>query len=133
MAFENTDERIPHSEVRYIDYKNDTWFNPKTYPHIEYNTFTPLIHKEIDKFQKEREFRLLIYVDTEGFDNDVYWKNQVYENGKLISVDLNCLIEKIIICPNTDEKEKELIEKLIFDAGFNFKVVNSSLDSEELY
>lgn len=133
MAFENTDDRIQHSEIRYIDYKKDTWFNPETYPHIEYNTFTPLIHKEIDKFKNEREFRLLICVDTEGLDNDVYWKKQESENGKMISVNLNCLIETIIICPNTEEKEKELILKSISDAGFSFKVVNSSLDSAEYY
>lgn len=132
MAFENTDERIQHSEVRYINYKNDTWFNPKTYPHIEYNTFTPLIHKEIAEFEEEREFRLMICVDIEGLDNDEYLKKQKSENGKMISVDLNCLIEKIVIYPNTEKKEKELIVKSISDAGFRFKAVNSSLDSEVL-
>ena len=113
MAFENADERIPHSEVRYINYKNDPFFNLVTYPHIEYNTFTPLIHKEIEKFKEEREFRLMICVDIDGLDNDEYWKKQESENGKMISVDLNCLIEKIIICPNTEEKKKKLIKKFI--------------------
>jgi len=130
MAFENIHERIQHSAVRYIDYKNDTWFNPKTYPHLEYNTFTPLVHKVKDKYEKEREFRLMICVNIEGFDNDIYWKSQESENGKMISVDLNCLIEKIIICPNTQQKKKKLIEKSINNAGFSFKVVNSSLVSE---
>ena len=132
LAFFKADERILSSKVRYIDYDKDVWFHDKEYPHIGYNYYIPLIHKRIE-FKDEREFRLIISVDVDNIDNDEYWKKQVYENGKLISVDLNCLIEKIIFCPNTDEKEKELIEKLINDAGFNFKVVNSSLDSEEHY
>lgn len=132
LAFSKSDERIFSSKVRYIDYEKDVWFHDKEYPHIGYNYYIPLVHKRIE-FRDDREFRLLISVDVKNLENDVYWKKQECENGKKIGVDLNCLIEKIIICPNTDDTEKALIKKSINDAGFNFKVVNSSLDSEEHY
>lgn len=132
LAFSKSDERIFSSKVRYIDYEKDFWFHDKEYPHIGYNYFIPLIHKRIE-FRDEREFRLLISVDVNGVDNDTYWKKQKYENGMKISVDLNELIEKIIVCPNTEEKERKLILKSISDAGFSFKVVNSALDSAEYY
>lgn len=124
-------ENIIISKVRYINYETDGWYHSKEYPHRNYNFYTPLLHKKAE-FVHEHECRLIYEVD-EAFENEKYWENQPYNNGKLISINLETLIEKIYLPPTIDDYSINKIERIARELGYKFQFEKSTLVNEPLY
>lgn len=124
-------EIISLSKVRYLDYEKDIWYHPVKYPHIGYNTYSPLIHKRIE-FVHENEFRLFHEVN-EAYDDEYYWDRQRNNVGQLIPVNLISLIEKIYLPPTIDKKTSLAIEQLSKLHEYSFKFQKSKLSEEPFY
>lgn len=116
--------KIWASQVRYLDYENDTWYG-KDYPK-PLNFLSPLIHKRIE-YQDEKEFRLIIHKEEIMKDND-YWERQSNKSGCFVEVDVIKLIDKIILSPEIDAIGRKKIEEMANIFGLiieNSKLSNS--------
>ncbi|MBP6933224.1 MAG: DUF2971 domain-containing protein [Candidatus Methanofastidiosum sp.] len=132
-AFLNTPVDIYSSKVRYIDYENDIWYNAVDYPVKVLNTITSVIHKRIE-FKHENEFRLFFEIPESTSDfTGKYWDNQENRIGKLIPINLNSLVEKIIFAPTVDETGKNLIREIVNKSGCGFVFQDSSLTRKPNY
>ena len=135
-AFANTGETIYCSEVRYLDYEQDIWYDDIEYPMKGYSMFIPLVHKR-NEFRQEAEIRLIHPIDTRYTTDEQtlgqYWKDQVFHNGKIINVEVSDLIEAVYTPPTSDEQQNDTVRKMISQHNFNFKVIKSSLSSEPYY
>lgn len=130
-AFEKAEVDIMPSKIRYLDYVNDVWFHPKDYRHIHYNFLVPFIHKR-KEFIHENEFRLFIEI-REAENDPNYWSNQPNEKGKLISIDIEELVDKIILPPTSDERTDSKIKELSQKYKYNFTFEKSVLNSEPYF
>ena len=101
-------------EVNYIDYK-------KEYIPFD-NTFFPFLFKR-KSFQYEREIRII---------SDLTDHNLAIDNGVKIDVDIEILIEKIYIHPNSENWYKNLVIELVRRLGFDFQIEKSDLESDIL-
>ena len=129
-SFENTTEEIFCSKVRYIDYEEDIWSPPTI---KGYNMLTPILHKR-KEFVQENELRLIHDININPYsDFNEYWQKQPKEKGKDIQVDLVKLVNAIYLAPKSAVAQKDRIENIIRENGFNFKVEKSKLDLEPLY
>lgn len=131
FAFKDTLEEIVPSKVRYIDYENEIWYDPLEYPFKSYNLLKPFFHKK-KEFMHEYEFRLFHNIDN-AIKYKNYWIDKNIEKGKLISVNLNDLIGRIILPPTADNIIESKVNKLIDDYGLNIKISKSSLLNEPYY
>lgn len=126
-----TPEQIYLSKIRYIDYDKDIWFNSIEYPNRYYNFFTPLVHKR-KEFIHEQELRLLYHI--QDAEKDVqYWNNQEFEEGMMISIDLDILIDEIVIPPTADEYIENKIKKLLTKHGMEKTIRKSRLSDAPIY
>lgn len=128
---EKAKERIGLSKIRYINYETDIWFHRTEYPHTNYNTFIPFIHKRIE-FAQENEFRLLHELEIED-DIDEFWNRQPNHKGVFVQVDPCKIIQKIYLPPTIDRKAVRRIEEISKEFGFNFQLEKSKLSYEPLY
>ena len=117
-ALHKTEENILSSKIRYINYETQTWYDEIEYPHKNYNTLTPLIHKRIE-FIHENEFRLL-FEDKNILRMPDYWENQENHMGFFIKVDINQLVERIYLPPTIDEKSEYTIRDIVKSQNYNF-------------
>jgi len=125
------DENLECSKVRYINYDTDSWYDAVDYPHTSYNIIIPLIHKRRE-YEHESEFRL--YQTLEDAVNDEgYWQRQPIEKGKLISVDLNMLVESVIFAPTSDSASQQRIKDLCHRYGHAFCYRQSALNDQPIY
>lgn len=132
-AFDRTNENICASKVRYIDYKNDIWFNRDEYPINTLNTITPVIHKK-KEYYHENEFRLFHDIQESIFDfSNQFWSQQENNDGKFFNVKPEDLIEKIIFAPTADQDCKIMIRKKVEELGYDFQFMNSTLNDTPLY
>lgn len=130
-AIQAIPEKIGLSKVRYLNYETDKWYHATDYPQRGYNLYIPLIHKRVE-FKHENEFRL-IYDVQDAVDSDDYWEQQPNNKGKLISVDILELIEKIYLPPTIDPKAAFKIEQISKNLGYNFLFEKSKLSNEPLF
>lgn len=99
-AFKDTEERIGMSEIKYIDYENDTI--------PEGNINWPIIHKH-RAYEYENEVRLIHTLPFEpGIKYD--WSKEELNNGKYINVDIDALIDEVIISPYSQQWYFDLIK-----------------------
>jgi len=131
-SFSKTSETVFCSKVRYLDYENSTWFNEVEYPFKAYNLFIPLIHKRIE-FKQEEEIRLISEIDTNIDDYDIYWNQQLNQNGKNIHLDIKNLIKTIYTHPACDNRQLNDIKRIIAKYNYNFNVIKSKLSNEPYY
>lgn len=130
-SFSLTPENILISKIRYLDYDNGTWYHPTDYPHRSYNFYVPLIHKR-QEFIHENECRVFHEIPhSEQKEN--YWDEQRNQIGKLVSIDVNVLIDKLILPPTADEKVKDKITLMLIKYGFDFTINQSNLSKEPIY
>lgn len=130
-AFNNTIGKIYIGKVRYLDYKNDIFYNRNEFPHSTFTTFTPFIHKRLH-FKHEQEYRALTEVESHSnFKHD--WSIEESENGKFIDVNVEELIEKVIVPPKANLKLIEEVKNIIRKYGFDFKVSKSIMNIEPLF
>lgn len=130
-SFNNTAESVYISKVRYINYETDIWFNKKEYPCKAYNFFTPFVHKRIE-FVHESELRLLCEVSIAENDPQ-YWLNQEFEKGKLVSVNLDVLIQKVILPPTADDVIENKVRMLLNDRNIKKDIIKSNLSLDPRY
>jgi len=127
-CFAPTDYTVNAGKVRYLDYQNDIYYDQDQFQNVAYNVKTPFIHKR-NHFKHEQEYRALIEVETEnGWEYD--WGAEEYTKGKMIQIDVETLIEKIIVPPNTNEKFANEVKKLISMYGYDFHVRKSEMEKE---
>ncbi len=112
---------IEMSKVRYLDYENDIWFHKDEFPHYSYTAITPLIHKKLE-FEHEAEFRVFL-INNEAIKKEDYWNDSI---GMDVNINVEDLIEKVIVPPNSDLSFKNKIELIIEKYGFDFKVEKST-------
>lgn len=121
-------EKIGISKIRYIDYMKDTFYHPEEFPHLEYNTLTPLVHKRKGIYSFENELRLYTLAN-EGLIDEVFWEIQPKFNGMDIKIELNKLVQSVIISPYSVQLKSE-VENLIQKYNYNFIVEESTILSQ---
>lgn len=131
LVVSNTTEEIGLSKVRYLNYETEIWYHKEDYPHISYNTNTPLIHKRIE-FTHESEFRLIHNVE-EAINDENYWERQTNHKGEFIPLDIENLIQKVYLPPTVDSKITIKIEQMTKSLGYNFQFEKSKLSNKPLY
>jgi hypothetical protein len=128
----NTIQDIPEntgiSKIRYIDYKKDTFYHPEEFPHLEYNTLTPLVHKRKGIYSFENELRLYTLAH-EGLIDEEFWELQPKFNGIDIKIELNKLVQSVIISPYSVQL-KSKVENLIQKYNYRFILEESTILSQ---
>jgi hypothetical protein len=119
------DDMVFPSKVRYIDYDKDIWYDATEYPVRDYNFLTPFVHKRVE-YEHENEFRFFIEV-KDAEQNEEYWDSQPILNGKIIKLNVNKLVEKVLFAPTADAKVKEKLERLATENGSKFNFEDSKL------
>jgi hypothetical protein len=117
-AFKETPEEIRISEVKYLDYNKDLMKDG--------NTFFPLIHKQ-NAYDYEGEIRLIHSVDFPQIGKTFDWSKEEIQEGKLLCVDLNLLIDEIIIGPFSPKWMIDLIVDLTEKYGLKKPITKSKL------
>lgn len=120
--------KISPSKIRYINYGADIWYDSTHYPVRDYNFLTPFVHKRIE-FEYESEFRFFIEVQ-EAEQDENYWESQPIHIGKIITIDVSKLVEKVIFSPTADTKVKEKLVNLAIENDYNFIFEESQLNCE---
>jgi hypothetical protein len=97
-------------------------------PAIFFNAITPFIYKR-KSFEHEREIRALIWIgDHEKTTDEQEIVDLVpSEEGKLVTVDLNELIEAVVISPLAPKWYKNLVESMVRRFNLFTQVYQSSL------
>lgn len=103
-SFNNTAENIYLSEIKYIDHNNDY------FPHN--NALLPVIHKH-KAYSYEEEIRLIYNIGYDKKDLHYDWEKEKNKMGKLLKIDLNILIDKIILSPYSSRWNFDLIKDLL--------------------
>ena len=130
-SFDNSEEEIYISKVRYLDYEKKIWFHENDYPIRNYNLFTPIVHKRT-AFAHENELRIFQQIN-EAVHNEKYWDDKSNYMGNLISCNIEHLIEKVIIPPTADEQIKNKVEEILKKHGLNREIEKSKLNEEPYY
>jgi len=111
VSFNNTFDRVYIGEIEYVDYEH--------YEIDSGNIFSPAMHKR-KSYEHEKELRALIL-------------NAENVSGKLVSTDLNVLIDRVYVAPNSKRWYYELVKKTVIRYGLDKEVINSILDQTPLY
>jgi hypothetical protein len=130
-SFLATEESINISNVRYLNYETDIWYDAKSYPLESYNMFVPLVHKRIE-FKHEEEIRLIHSIKTD-LNLDEFWDSQPHDSGINISVNVNTLIDEIYTPPTCDDKQIIKVQNILDKYKFNFKIFKSGLTNNPYY
>lgn len=112
-SFENTKDEVYIGQIDYVDYEKDEF--------LWNNVFYLALHKR-KHFEHEHEVRAIVMPKSP--DNSP---------GKLIAVDLNILIDRIIVAPNSLVWVHDLVKKEISRYGLSKGVVHSELEQGPLY
>ena len=108
-------------KVQYIDYGKDTMS-------IEF--LAPYVHKR-KSFEHESELRAIIQrLPRRGFSKR---SKRPFDMGIRIQVDLDVLIEKIYVTPQTPDWQFDLIKSLVQRSDLQKEVVRSILDDKPIY
>jgi|BioPla2DNA2_1021312.scaffolds.fasta_scaffold29096_2 hypothetical protein len=107
------DDNVQLLKVKYIDYEIDE---------IEQEDIVTLATHKRKSYEHEKELRAIVIGQMEK-------KNlkPMYEFGKTIKVDLNQLIEKIYVAPNSANWFYDLINAVQRKYDFSFEIVKSDI------
>lgn len=130
-SFQNTEETLYLSKVRYLDYDQDIYYHPIDYPVTSYNLLCPIVHKR-NEFSHESELRIFDQIN-EAVNDDNYWNNRENYIGKNISCDISKLVNKIILPPTSDLIVQQKVISLIDKYNMSFAMEKSRLDDEPVY
>ena len=117
------DENIYLGIVKYLDYD------------MEYidsgNLLSPFVHKR-KSFEHEREVRALsIKWPTE--EGGINFETETIDFGIQVKTDLEVLIEKIYVAPNTPSWFADLVQSAVNRYGYEFEVIHSKLNDSPLF
>jgi hypothetical protein len=122
-TYEHLKKQLPNyaniGMVNYIDYDKE-WVP-------EDSIYNPFLFKR-QSFQHEREIRAIIYSKDTRISCDIKKDN----NGLSIGLDLNGLIDKVYVSPDSPDWFYELVKNVSTKYGIRKKVLKSSLDSEPM-
>lgn len=119
-----TDEQETYlGVVKYIDY--DTEFLDSG------NLLSPFVHKR-KSFEHEREVRALSLKWPTG-DKGMDFTQETIDFGVEIKTDLEVLVEKIYVAPNSPAWFAELVRSAVNRYGYKFEVVHSRLNDSPLF
>ena len=121
-CFNQINENIYIGTVRYIDYDSDIFSSDKSFA---FNFLRAFLHKR-KSYSHENEYRAIIW-DNGSSELKMLASN---ESGIYIPVDLNILIEKIIVIPDSEEWFIELVTEMMVIYKLNKEVVRSVLDEK---
>lgn len=111
-------------KIKYIDYEKD--MIPLD------NMFEVVLHKR-KSFEHERELRVLVsQLETEDNKIKVPKEGEIAQ-GVEIPIDVNTLVEKVYVSPTAQTWQKNVLESVVKKLGFQFTVVQSSLNRTPLY
>lgn len=118
LSLTNSTEEMRVSEITYIDYKKEIM--------PDFNSFYPLIHKDIS-YSYEEEVRLVhvVPIPESGWEYD--WRKAEVQEGLYIKTDLNILIEEVIVAPHAPKWYFELIEDLCLKYNLDKPIKKSRL------
>lgn len=138
-SLEKTSYEVNVGTVRYLNYKEDVFFDGVEFPHEGYNLTTPFIHKR-NYFQFEQEYRAIISLpEPEGAIPYEKWKDQwkneeeEFEDGKLVDIHLNDFLEQVVLAPGADASVREEVVLLLNSKNIQVPVVKSSMDELPLF
>ncbi len=125
------EETVFIGKVKYIDFENE-FINPKF-------IFAPLLYKR-RCFEHEKEIRAIVIrvppsieedppSDWETFDLTV----DVISDGIPLKIDIESLIQKIYVAPNSPLWYFNLVKKVLYKYSYNFEVIRSEMDSNPLF
>jgi hypothetical protein len=115
------DKRIYLGKIQYIDYDKE---------HIEgrNNLIAPFMYKR-KSFEHEQEIRALIFQWPDHTD----FSQSTIEQGLKIEVNIQQLIERVYVAPNTPDWFFDLIKSVITRYGYDFEVTRSKLNERPLF
>lgn len=120
-SFSVSDKKIFSGVIQYINYETEYFYSPSKHDYTSANGFTAFIHKrEIYKY--ENEYRA-VCTDPNGKD----------KFGLNIAVDVNKLIEKIIVAPNSPDWLFELVKNVTHKYYNNIEICRSCFDLKPYY
>jgi hypothetical protein len=113
-------------EVRYIDYESE--FIDGT-P----NAFAPFAYKR-KSFEHEKEVRATI-VRMPPTVEGIGWNFEAatFTHGELIPIDLDLLVEKVHVAPNSPEWFVDLVRSVLNRYGAKFEVMHSQMNAGPLW
>jgi hypothetical protein len=115
------DEKVFIGKVIYIDYEKEG---------INISSFlSAFVHKR-KSFEHENEIRGLV---SRTRDLKTDFSTEESENGVLIKVDVETLIEKIHVAPNAPKWFAELVNNVVNSYGYKFEMVQSQLNNDPYF
>jgi hypothetical protein len=119
----NSKDDIYIGRVKYIDYSSEV------IPRV--NFFSAAMHKR-KSFEYERELRAMIW-DTVILGNIMGSDKESYKVGKYVGCDLEVLINKVYLGPETPDWFGELVRSLLKKYRLRIEVERSKLDAKALF
>lgn len=131
-CFSGSHDTVFIGKVRYIDWNNDKI--PRN------NYFYPYLYKR-KSFECERELRALVYAHQQtemtlsykGKNVSVPTIKPLEGNGKLVTVSLETLIEKVYVSPKSSKRFENKIKKALKQHDLNIEVIKSDLYKDPIY
>ncbi len=110
------------SEVKYINYNKD--FVP------EGNAYSAFFHKR-KSFNHEKELRGVI-IDLSTEEGAINFSRET-SSGIYVPIDINLLIKKVFIAPDSPEWFYDLVKSILDKYEFSFPLVQSDLKKDPVY
>jgi hypothetical protein len=107
-------------QVKYIDYSNESTYTGDL--EIDTNEYRFFVHKR-KSYEHEKEVRAIINTDLINS----------HENGLLLKIDINQLIERVYVKPNASHEFFYIVKTLIDKNNLNVDLKKSDLDQDPLY
>lgn len=127
-SLNDTNEQIYLRKINYINYDSDIYSTSRPKP---YDVLTPCLTKR-SEFAHENELRLILHI-PEAVKDSNYWNNSNPLDGKNILCDINGLVDKIILCPGSDNTTVENVKSLLVKYNFDKILEKSKLDKRPTY
>lgn len=115
-SLENADENVHIGKISYIDYSKDLV--------PEKGMWGTFFYKR-ESFKHEQELRAIV---CKGYEPEDIPENE--RHGTSVLIDLESLVEKIYISPDSQGWYDEVIRSVINKYGFKFNVVPSQMNNE---
>ena len=119
----NSKDNVYIGRVKYIDYGSEGI--PRD------NFFRAVLHKR-KSFEYERELRAMIW-DRDIFCHIMGPDKEAYKDGKYVGFDLEVLIDKVYLGPDTADWFDELVQSLAKKYCLSIEVERSKLDDMALF
>jgi hypothetical protein len=110
-SFNNTQEKVHIGQIEYVDYENVV---------IDWKNILSAAMYKRKSYEHEKELRAII-MSGESV------------SGKLVATDVNVLIDRVHVAPNSQKWYYELVKKTVKRYGLDKKVIDSALDQTPLY